>query len=89
MFLDNIRTKPWGLALVALVLALPLPNTQMPTLVTLPYEVDKHHLEANLQCILNVLRQINYQRTSNTLPEIDHLYNHVQPGIQREIDMQT
>jgi hypothetical protein len=89
MSFHKIHRKPWGVIFTALLLALPNLGTQMPTLVTLPYEVDKHHLEANLQCILNVLRQINYQRTSNTLPEIDHLYNHVQPGIQREIDMQT
>lgn len=61
----------------------------MPTLITLPYEVDKIHSEDNLQCILNVLRQLNFQRDTNILPEIDHLYNHIQPGVQREIDMQT
>lgn len=37
----------------------------MPTLITLPYEVDKSHLEGNLQCILGVLRQLNYQRDNN------------------------
>lgn len=57
--------------------------------MTLPQYISEEAEEPNLRCLFQILRQYDYQRTANPLPKIEHLYNHVNPGVDRIIDLNT
>jgi len=59
------------------------------TLVELPQADNAQNSEDNLECILKVLREFDERRNDAPLPEISHLYDHIQPGVDRNIDMNT
>merc|ERR1719345_550627 len=58
-------------------------------MMTLPQYINEESEEPNLKCLFETLRQYDYQRTSVMLPKIEHLYNHVNPGVDRIIDLNT
>jgi len=55
----------------------------------LPQYINEEIEEPNLKCLFGILRQYDYQRTETLLPKIEHLYNHVNPGVDRIIDLNT
>lgn len=59
------------------------------TPVELPQTQNIEHDEANLTCILGVLREFDERRSESPLAEIKTLYNHIQPGVDRNIDLNT
>jgi len=63
--------------------------TRAGTLVELPQADNAQNSEDNLECILKVLREFDERRNDAPLPEITHLYDHIQPGVDRNIDMNT
>jgi len=63
--------------------------TRAGTLVELPQADNAANSEDNLECILKVLREFDERRNDAPLPEITHLYDHIQPGVDRNIDMNT
>jgi len=63
--------------------------TKAGTLVELPQADNAQNSEDNLECILKVLREFDERRNDAPLPEISHLYDHIQPGVDRNIDMNT
>ena len=74
--------------LLILSLAL-LTGTKAGTLVELPQADNAENSEDNLECILKVLREFDERRNDTPLPEITHLYDHIQPGVDRNIDINT
>merc|ERR1712178_586204 len=63
--------------------------TRAGTLVELPQADNAQNSEDNLECILKVLREFDERRNDAPLPEITHLYDHIQPGVDRNIDINT
>ena len=59
------------------------------TPIELPQTQNIEHDEANLTCILGVLREFDERRSESPLTEIKSLYNHIQPGVDRNIDLNT
>jgi len=59
------------------------------TLIELPQADNADNGEENLECLLKVLRDFDERRTDAPLPEIAHLYDHIQPGVDRNIDINT
>jgi len=59
------------------------------TLVELPQADNADNSEDNLECLLKVLRDFDERRNDSPLPEIAHLYDHIQPGVDRNIDINT
>lgn len=59
------------------------------TLVELPQADNQQNSEDNLECLLKVLRDFDERRNDAPLPEIAHLYDHIQPGVDRNIDINT
>jgi len=59
------------------------------TLIELPQADNAENSEENLECILKVLREFDERRNDTPLPEITHLYDHIQPGVDRNIDINT
>jgi len=57
--------------------------------MTLPQFINGQAEEPNLQCLFQILREFDYQRTSTPLPKIAHLFNHINPGVDRIIDLNT
>jgi hypothetical protein len=55
----------------------------------LPQKIQREAVEENLKCLFEVLRQFDYQRTEILLPKIEHLYNHINPGLDRSVDLNT
>jgi hypothetical protein len=74
--------------LLILSLAL-LTGARAGTLVELPQADNAENSEDNLECILKVLREFDERRNDTPLPEITHLYDHIQPGVDRNIDINT
>jgi hypothetical protein len=75
--------------LALLVLSLVLGFAKTGTLVELPQADNEENSEDNLECILKVLREFDERRNDTPLPEITHLYDHIQPGVDRNIDINT
>jgi len=63
--------------------------SQSHNLMFLPHKVQREAEEPNLKCLFEVLRQFDYQRTEVLLPKIEHLYNHINPGLDRTVDLNT
>lgn len=59
------------------------------TLIELPQADNSQNSEDNLECLLKVLRDFDERRNDSALPEIAHLYDHIQPGVDRNIDINT
>merc|ERR1712110_1349997 len=80
-----------GFIFLCLVLsALMLVNkVEAGTLIELPQADNQDNSEENLECILKVLREFDERRNDTPLPEITHLYDHIQPGVDRNIDINT
>jgi len=57
--------------------------------MSLPQYINEEAEEPNLRCLFGILRQFDYQRTATPLPKIEHLYSHVNPGVDRIIDLNT
>ena len=57
--------------------------------VMLPQTDDRDHEELNLECLLKVLREFDERRSTNPIVEYKSLYNHIQPGVDRNIDINT
>ena len=72
-----------------LVLATIMSFAKAGTLVELPQADNEQNSEDNLECILKVLREFDERRSDTPLPEITHLYDHIQPGVDRNIDINT
>jgi len=66
-----------------------LSGSKAGTLVELPQADNAENSEDNLECILKVLREFDERRNDTPLPEITHLYDHIQPGVDRNIDINT
>merc|ERR1712190_685139 len=62
---------------------------QAGTFVELPQADNADNGEENLECLLKVLRDFDERRNDSPLPEIAHLYDHIQPGVDRNIDINT
>jgi len=75
--------------LALLVLSLVFSQAKAGTLVELPQADNEENSEDNLECILKVLREFDERRNDTPLPEITHLYDHIQPGVDRNIDINT
>ena len=65
-----------------------IPNRLTGALIELP-QADNEQNEDNLECLLKVLREFDERRSENPLPELKHLYHHIQPGVDRNIDLNT
>merc|ERR1712110_1347766 len=72
-----------------LICALLLHSTKAGTAVELPQSDNAQNSEDNLECVLKVLREFDERRNESTLPDITHLYDHIQPGVDRNIDINT
>lgn len=59
------------------------------TLVELPQADNANNGEDNLECLLKVMKDFDERRNDAPLPEIAHLYDHIQPGVDRNIDINT
>ena len=59
------------------------------TPIELPQTQNSEHDESNLECILGVMREFDERRSENPLSEVKSLYNHIQPGVDRNIDLNT
>ena len=57
--------------------------------IELPQTQNSEHDESNLECILGVMREFDERRSENPLSEVKSLYNHIQPGVDRNIDLNT
>jgi hypothetical protein len=55
----------------------------------LPQASNVDHEEENLECLLKTLREFDERRSENPLVEYKSLYNHIQPGVDRNIDINT
>jgi len=77
------------LFILALVSALLISNIKSGALVELPQADNAQNSEDNLECLLKVLRDFDERRNDGALPEIAHLYDHIQPGVDRNIDINT
>jgi len=77
-----------GLFLLLSVLCL-LQYAKTGTLIELPHANNAINSEDNLECILKVLREFDERRNETPLPEITNLYDQIQPGIDRNIDINT
>merc|ERR1712007_269775 len=75
--------------LFALFLLSVLSQAKAGTLVELPQADNADNGEENLECLLKVLRDFDERRTDAPLPDIAHLYDHIQPGVDRNIDINT
>ena len=76
--------------LLVIIAAMLLMNIAMAgTLIELPQAENADNSEDNLECILKVLREFDERRNDTPLPEITHLYDHIQPGVDRNIDINT
>jgi len=71
------------------VLALLSSPVKAGTLIELPQADNEQNSEDNLECLLKVLRDFDERRSDAALPEIAHLYDHIQPGVDRNIDINT
>merc|ERR1712084_182095 len=71
------------------VLCLMSSQVKAGTLVELPQADNANNGEDNLECLLKVLKDFDERRNDAPLPEIAHLYNHIQPGVDRNIDINT
>lgn len=74
---------------LVLAMALLFASTKAGTLVELPQTDNAENSEDNLECILKVLREFDERRNDSPLPHIAHLYDHIQPGVDRNIDINT
>merc|ERR1712151_795351 len=73
---------------IALAMALSSP-VLTGTLIELPQADNAQNSEDNLECLLKVMRDFDERRNDSALPEIAHLYDHIQPGVDRNIDINT
>jgi hypothetical protein len=64
-------------------------STKAGTFIELPQADNQDNGEENLECLLAVLRDFDERRNDSPLPEIAHLYDHIQPGVDRNIDINT
>merc|ERR1712178_490317 len=88
--LNFIKKMAFSLFTKGLFLLLVLATmTRAGTLVELPQADNAQNSEDNLECILKVLREFDERRNDAPLPEITHLYDHIQPGVDRNIDINT
>merc|ERR1711937_490497 len=71
------------------VLCLMSSQVKAGTLVELPQADNANNGEDNLECLLKVLKDFDERRNDSALPEIAHLYDHIQPGVDRNIDINT
>merc|ERR1712086_713396 len=76
-------------SLLALLSSTVISKESTSPLMTLPQIIAEESEEANLKCLFEIFRRFGYQRSSTPLPKIEHLYNHVQPGVDRIIDLNT
>lgn len=73
-----------------LILSLALfPSAKAGTLVGLPQADHAENSEDSLECIPKVLREFDERRNDPPLTEITHLYDHIQPGVDRNPDINT
>jgi hypothetical protein len=72
-----------------LLLLLTLHIVSAGTMVELPQADNAEYSEDNLECVLRLLREFDERRNDTPLPEITHLYDHIQPGVDRNIDINT
>jgi len=71
------------------VLCLMSSQVKAGTLVELPQADNANNGEDNLECLLKVMKDFDERRNDAPLPEIAHLYDHIQPGVDRNIDINT
>jgi len=71
------------------VLCLMSSSVKAGTLVELPQADNANNGEDNLECLLKVMKDFDERRNDAPLPEIAHLYDHIQPGVDRNIDINT
>jgi len=83
-----MRILAYGLMVVYLF-SVAVSAADTAPMMTLPQYINEESEEPNLKCLFETLRQYDYQRTSVMLPKIEHLYNHVNPGVDRIIDLNT
>jgi len=57
--------------------------------IELPQADNVDNSEDNLECLLKVLREFDERRNDTPLPKLEQLYNHIQPGVDRNIDLNT
>lgn len=76
----------WQFLFILLLLS---PSIYTGVAVELPQTQNVEHEEPNLECLLKVLREFDERRTESPLIEYKSLYNHIQAGVDRNIDINT
>merc|ERR1712170_62260 len=89
MAFSLLNKKGYIFALFVLSVLCLLNSSKAGTFVELPQADNADNGEENLECLLKVLRDFGERRNDSPLPEIAHLYDHIQPGVDRNIDINT
>ena len=85
----SLPTKRICFLFMAISAMMLIQKVQTGTLIELPQADNQDNSEENLECILKVLTEFDERRNDTPLPEITHLYDHIQPGVDRNIDINT
>jgi len=87
--MGNQKTMAFSLLYKSIIFSLALSLVYTGTLIELPQADNATNSEDNLECVLKILREFDERRSDSPLPEIVHLYDHIQPGVDRNIDINT
>merc|ERR1739849_34740 len=87
--MGNQKTMAFSLLYKIIIFSLALSLVYTGTLIELPQADNANNGEDNLECLLKVLKDFDERRNDAPLPEIAHLYDHIQPGVDRNIDINT
>merc|ERR1712170_31576 len=89
MAFSLLNKKGYIFALFVLSVLCLLNSSKAGTFVELPQADNADNGEENLECLLKDRRDFDERRNDSPLPEIAHLYDHIQPGVDRNNDINT